>query len=140
MHPGLLDVFHDAADDDVFAVGQGVHVHLGSFLEELIDQHRPRWTHQCGSRDVVLHGLQIVGDDHGTPTKHVTGAHQNRQSDFFGHASGFFGDQCRPIARLRNPQFVEQASETAAVFGQVDRLRWGADNGDIIIFELERQI
>ena len=38
---GLLDVLHDAADDDVPArVGERVHVDLGRVLEELVDEDR----------------------------------------------------------------------------------------------------
>ena len=38
---GLFDVLHDAADDHVLAVGDGVYINLGRRLEEVIDQHRP---------------------------------------------------------------------------------------------------
>ncbi|MNC09162.1 hypothetical protein D3C75_567800 [compost metagenome] len=36
---GLLDVLHDAADDHVHAVADGVHVHLGGVVEEAIQQY-----------------------------------------------------------------------------------------------------
>ncbi|MNK62475.1 hypothetical protein D3C87_816560 [compost metagenome] len=37
---GLLDVLHDAADDHVHAVADGVHVHLGGVVQEAIQQYR----------------------------------------------------------------------------------------------------
>ena len=41
MDAGLLDVLHDAADDDgARRVGERVHVDLGGVLEELVDQDR----------------------------------------------------------------------------------------------------
>ena len=78
---GLFDVFHDAADDHIFAVGERIDVDFGGFLEELVDQNGPRRAHQRGPRDIFLHRVEIVGDDHGAATQHVTGAHQDGQSD-----------------------------------------------------------
>jgi len=92
VHAGFLDVFHNAADDDVGAVGESVNVYLRGFFQELIDQHGFCRAHQRGLRDVLLHGVYIVGDDHGAAAQDVTGANQNWQADFSGYARGFFRD------------------------------------------------
>ena len=67
--------------------------------------------------------FEIVGDDHGAAAEHVAGTHQHREADFAGDARGFFGNERRAVARLRDFQFVEQAAEPAAVFREVDRFR-----------------
>ncbi len=122
------------------AVGQSVHVDFGGFFEELIDQHRARRAHQCRLRDVFLHGLHIVGDDHGAAAENVAGAHQHWKTDFAGDARGFFGNQRGAVARLRNSQLVEQSAEAAAVFGKVDGFGRGADDGHAVALQVERQI
>ena len=40
MNPGFFDVLHDARDQDVVAIGKGVHIDLNRVFEEPIDQHR----------------------------------------------------------------------------------------------------
>ena len=90
------------------AIGQGVNVNFSRFFQKLIDEHRPRRAHQRGLRDVFLHGVCVVGDYHGATAEYVTRTHQNRQSDFARQTRGFFRNQRRAVARLRNFQFVEQ--------------------------------
>ena len=90
MHACFFNVLHDAADDDLGAVGERVHVHFGRFFEELIDQNGARRPHQGGLRDVILHRVDVVRDDHGAATEHITRAHQHRQADFAGHARSLF--------------------------------------------------
>ena len=102
MHAGLFDVFHDAANHHIVAVGDGVHVHFGRFFQELIDQHGTRRTHQRRLRHIFLNGIQIVGDHHGAPAQNVTRAHQDREANIRGDPRGFFRHQRRTIFRLRN--------------------------------------
>ncbi len=122
------------------AVGERVDVHFRGFLEELIDQHRPRRAHQRSLRDVFLHGVHVVGDDHGAAAQHVAGAHQHRQADLAGDASGFFGNERGAVARLRNSQFFEQAAEATAIFGEIDRFGSGADDGHAVALQFQREI
>ncbi len=40
MHPGLFDMFHDAAEQPLAgAITDGVNIDLGGVFEEAIDQH-----------------------------------------------------------------------------------------------------
>ena len=77
MNPGFLNVLHDSADHDVFAVGKRVDVDLDRVFQEVIDQHGAI----VRILDRLLHvaddGLLVVGDDHGAPAKHVGRAHQH---------------------------------------------------------------
>ena len=140
MHAGLFDVFHDPADHHHLAVGQSVHVHFRGFLEELIDQHRTRGTHQRRLRHVILHRLQIVGDDHGAPAQNVAGPHQHRQTDLLGNANGLLGNQRRSVVRLRNRQLIQEPPKSPPVFRQIDRLRRRADDRHAVALQVERQI
>ena len=128
MHAGFFDVFHDAADDNVLAVGEGIDVDFGGFFEELVNQDWARGAHHGGLCDVFLHGVDVVGDDHGAAAEDVARTDEHGQPNFAGNAGGFFRHECGAIARLRDAQFLEQAPETAAVFGEVDRLRGCADD------------
>src|ERR1700683_113775 len=81
---GFFDVLHDAADDDVFAVGECVDVDFGCILKELVDQdgalgirHAPDLR---GLRDIFFDGFQIVGNDHGAAAEYVAGPHEDRQA------------------------------------------------------------
>ncbi len=140
MHAGFFDVLHDAADDHAVAVGEGVHINFGGLFEELIDEHGASRAHQRGLRDVFLHGVGVVSDDHCTSAENVAGADEYRQANFAREARGFFRDKCGRVARLRNFQFVEQPAETAAVFSEIDGFGSGADDGDAVALEFEREI
>ena len=39
MDAGFFDVLHDAADDDVLAVGERVDIDLDGVFEEVVDEH-----------------------------------------------------------------------------------------------------
>ena len=40
MDPGLLHVLHHPADQELVAIEDGIHVHLGGGLEEPVDEQR----------------------------------------------------------------------------------------------------
>ena len=55
VHAGLLDVLHNAADDDVAVlVAQRVHVQLVRAVQVLVDQHRAVGVHLYRVLDVAL--------------------------------------------------------------------------------------
>ncbi len=144
MDAGFLDVLHDAADDDVFAVGERVHVHFGCVLEELVDQDRALGVGNRADlhrlRHVFFDGLQIVGDHHGASAENVARPDENRQADFGCGGDGFLGRERRAAARLRNIQFSEQRAEAAAIFREIDRFGIGADDLRAVALQLEREI
>ena len=45
----------------------------------------------------ILHRVHVVCDYHGSPTKHIAGANQHRQSDFSRHSRGFFRNKAVPL-------------------------------------------
>src|SRR5256885_6482493 len=122
MHAGFLDVLHNAADDDVSAVGKRVHVNFRGFFEKLIYEHRLGRAHQRGPRYVFLNRVRVIRDDHGAATEDITWPDQNRQTDFSGEAPRFFWNHRGAVARLRNLLFIENAAEAAAIFREVNGL------------------
>src|SRR5712664_363118 len=114
MHAGFFDVLHDAADDYIGSVGEGIHVHFRGFFQELVNEHGPSRAHQRGLRDIFLHRVHVVGNHHGAAAEDITRAHENRQTNLSRNARGFFRHQRGPIARLRNFQLFEQAAEPTA--------------------------
>src|ERR1700740_1001242 len=133
-------MLHDSADDHAVAIGEGVNVNLGGFFEELIDEYGAGGTHACGLRNVFLYGVGVVSNDHGASPKNVAGANENGQANFGGEPRGFFWHESGRVARLGNFQFVEQAAETAAVFGEVNGFGCGADDGDAVALEFKSKI
>ncbi len=65
MDAGFLDVLHDAADDRVFAVGQGVDVDFEGVFQEFVDEDGAVVRVLDGFAHVAGNGFVVVGDDHG---------------------------------------------------------------------------
>ena len=40
MNPCSLDMLHDAANDDIVPISEGVDVHFDGVIEKFIDEHR----------------------------------------------------------------------------------------------------
>ena len=79
---GLLDVLHDAADDDGAArVGQRVDVDLGRVFEELVDQDRMFGRRLHGVAHVAIERGRVVDDRHRAAAEHVRRPHDDRESD-----------------------------------------------------------
>ena len=80
MNAGLLDVFHDSADEHVATIADRIDVDFDRIIQESIEQHRTlvRDLHRIGHV-----GAQIVfveDDFHGASTKHVGWAHDQGEA------------------------------------------------------------
>ncbi len=124
----LLDVLQDAADDHALAVGDGIHVHFVGVLQEPVDEDRVLGRGQHGLAHVALEVGLVVGDGHGPAAQHVAGSHQHRIADARGHGLGLVQRGGGPALRLRDVQRGEQGAEALAVFGEVHRVRRGAQD------------
>ena len=81
MHPGLLDVLHDGADQHAFAVADRVHVHLRGVGEEPVEQHRRVVRDLDRLAHVALEVLLLVHDLHRAPAEDVARTHHQGISD-----------------------------------------------------------
>ena len=140
MHAGLFDVLHDAGDEDVFSIGESVHVDFGGVFQEAVDQYGPFLRERHGFAHVLAHRLFVVGDHHGAPAQHVAGPHQYRVADAPRDFARFFHAGCRSIRRAGNAEVFEQAPEKLAVLGEIDVLGIGPDDRHAQFLERNRQI
>ncbi len=140
MDSGLLDVLHDAADDDVSAVGQGVDVDLDGVLEELVHQNRVLRRSVDGKLHVVSQLFRVVDDLHGAPTKDIGRTDNNRVADIDGNSLRLFERPGYAVIRLFEIELVQQLLEALPVFGPVNRVRAGADNRYALFFERDSEL
>ena len=120
VHAGALDVLHDARDQHVVAVADGVHLDLRAF-QVLVNQQR------LLARDLLGHGgetQELVGrsaDLHGAAAQHKRGPDEHRIAELARELDGFFGRRHDSTGWLGNGEVVKQIAELIAVFGEVDR-------------------
>ena len=140
MDPCHLDVFHDAADDHPLAVGDGVHVHLGGIVQELVNEDRVLHGVPESRLQIVLELLLLVDDLHGPSAEHVGGPHQHRIADALGHSQGFVRGPGGAVRGLPQLQPFQQLLEAFPVLGQVDAVRRRADDGDAGPLQRQREL
>ena len=87
----LLDVLHDAADDDgAGRIGDGIDVELEGILEEPVDEHRMLGRGVDGARHVAIERAHVVDDGHAAAAEHVRRPHDDRESDRVGDGARLF--------------------------------------------------
>ena len=144
MNARVFDVFHDAADDRRFAVGDAVDVDFRRVPEIAVDQHRTAF----GNFDGVFHvGAQrglVMHDDHRAPAEHEGRTHQHGIADFRGDGGGAVDRRRRRSRRLKDPRLLGDGGEKPAVFRRVDHFRRGADDVRAVrlqpVGEVERRL
>ena len=71
MNAGLLDVLHDAPDQNILAIANGIHVNFGGVIEKAVQQNR----RVIRNLDRVAHVPAQFGfamhDIHGAPAQHI---------------------------------------------------------------------
>ena len=78
----LLDVLHDAADDDrARFVRDRIHVELERVFDELVDQDRMLGRRVNRIRHVAIERAHVVHDGHPPPAEHVGRPHDDREPD-----------------------------------------------------------
>ncbi len=126
VDPGLLDVLHDAADPDVLAVADRVDVDLDRVLQEAVEEDL-RASVGAGPAEVVGELLRVVDQLHRPPAEHVARPHEQREADAGRDGERLLGAARRRVRRRLEREPLEHRAEAAAVLGQVDRLRRGAE-------------
>ena len=128
VHAGLLDVLHDAADDHLLAVGDGVDVDFGGVFQEAVDQHRLALGDHEGRGHETLELAGIVADFHRPAAQHEARPHEHRIADL-GHFDAGLGHVPRDaVGRLLEVQPLQHLGELLAVLGVFDRIDARADD------------
>ena len=89
MHARLLDVLHDAADEHVLAVGDGVHIDLNRVAEIRVEQHRALSRDDHGLGDVAGELGVVMHDLHGSTAQHVGRADDEWEAEPRGDRARF---------------------------------------------------
>src|SRR5262245_7105041 len=135
-----FDVLHDAGDEHVVPVGEGVDVDLDGVLDELVHEDGMVGVHVGGFLDVLLEHLLVVADGHGSPAEDVARANEDRVAQPQGDLLRL-GEVDRDAGgRLRQLQLVDGGGELLAVLGAFDLLDRGAQDLDAGIEERSGQV
>ena len=141
MDARLLDVLHDAADDDgARGVGDRVDVELERVLEELVDEHRMLGRGVDRLRHVAVERADVVDDRHPAAAEHVRRPHDDRKPDRRGDVSRFLARRRRAARRLRDLQLRQQRGEPLPIFGEIDRVGRRAEDRHAGLLQRERQL
>src|SRR6202012_767554 len=74
---GFFDVLHDAGDQDIFSVAEGVYVYFEGIFEETVDEYRAFLGEAYGFAHVAAYAVFVVYDHHGSSAEDVAGADQD---------------------------------------------------------------
>src|SRR5699024_31441 len=86
---GLLDVLHDAADEDLLTVVERIDVDLDGVFEEAVDEHGTVDGDLRGRGHVVEQLGAVVDDLHPAAAEDVGGTYEHRVADLLGDVRGF---------------------------------------------------
>ena len=126
---GALHLLHDAGDEVVLAVTDGVHLALGTH-DVLIQQDGVVHIDVLGDDAHVLDDVGLrVGHDHVLTAEDVGRTHQNRQADLVGCGQSLFQIEDSAAGCTGDAAALQQLVEALTVFGLVDGIRRGAEDG-----------
>ncbi len=140
MDACLLDVLHDAGDDDFLAVCDRVDVDLDREIQEAVEQDRAVVRDAHGPLDVIAQLVLAVHDLHRTSAEHVRRPHDQRIADLLRHRDGFVDVTRGAVRRLLELELVDELLEPLAILGEIDRVRRRADHRDARLLERAREL
>ena len=130
-----LDVLHDAGDQVVMAVADGVYLHLGAH-HVLIDEHGVFQPAGGDDLHVLHHILLRMGDDHVLAAQHVGGAQQDGIFQILGGFDRFLGGEDGVAGGAGDAAFLQQLVKPLPVLGGVDAVGAGAQNVDALLLQV----
>ena len=140
VHAGALHLLHDAGDQEVFAVADGVHLALGTH-DVLIQQHRVIHVNVLGDNTHVLDDIRlVVGHDHVLTAQHIGGTHQHRQADLLGSGQSLVQIEHGTTRGAGDVAALQQLVKALAVLGFIDGIRRGAQNGQADLVHVLSQL
>ena len=131
MHSGAFNVFHDAGDEDVVAVGNDVDLQLDT-RQVLVHKHRVLDT---AGEDPLHIGDSLclaAGDGHVLPADDVGGTQQDGVTQLLRRSDGFVHRADAHTSRAADAELLQEAVEALPILGNVDGFRTGAENPDAL--------
>ena len=125
MDAGALDVLHNARNQDVLAVADGVDLQLGAH-QVFIDQNGILDLLRQNDGHIFLDIRVVKGDDHVLAAQHVGRPHQHRIPDPIGDLQGFLGGHHRKALGALHMVFFQQLVEPFPVLRHIDAVKRGA--------------
>ena len=129
MNAGFFNVLHDAGDDHVLGIAEGVDVDFDGALKEVIDEDRTLLRVFNCLRHVLRDSVAIVTNHHGAASEHIAGTDEHRVADALADGESLFHAGGCAAGGLGNFELFKQLAETLAVFGKIDGFGRGADDG-----------
>ena len=128
---GALYVLHDARDEDVLAVADGVDFYLGA-TEVLIDEHRVILFLAQDNRHVFVDVFIAVCNDHVLTAEHVGRAHEHRIAEVVCGCEGFLRRHNGVTLRALDVAALEQFFKALSVLCGVDAVGACADDRHVV--------
>ena len=128
VHAGALHLLHDAGDEVVLAVADGVHSHS---VPMMYLSSRTGWSISTCSVMTPMYSMTSLGvsHDHVLTAEDVGRTHQNRQADLVGCGQSLFQIEDSAAGCAGDAAALQQLVEALTVFGLVDGIRRGAEDG-----------
>ena len=131
MNARPLDVLHDAGNEHIPAVGDNVHLQLGT-LHILVHQHRVLDAAGKDDVHVLFHVGVLVGDGHVLAADDVGGAQQHGVAQLVGGLQRLRQGADAPAPGPADAELFQQGVKPLPVLGHVDAVGRGAQNGDAL--------
>ena len=131
MNAGFFDMFHHAGDMHIaILIRDAIHIHLNRIHQVLINQDRVFAGYFHSLRTKAHKLFAVIGNFHRAPAQHIGRAHHNGVADALRLIRRFFQRAHYAIARLLQPQALQQLLEAFAVFGDINGFCAGAQDRD----------
>ena len=127
MDARALHVLHDAGDEDVLAVADGVDLDLAAD-DVFVHQHGLLFVDAHGVQEIVPQALLLGDDLHRSAAEHVARADEHGVADARGGLDARLDVRHGLSGRLRNVELEQELFEAVAVFRALDRVRLRADH------------
>ena len=99
MDAGFFDVLHDAGDQNIITIAEGVNVDLSGVFKKAIDQHGPVLRENYRLLHITADHFFVVGDDHRAATQHIAWPHEDRETETPRDDASFLGACCSAVGR-----------------------------------------
>ena len=139
MDAGPFDLFHNAGDEDVRAVGNGVDFDFAA-RHVFVDEDRMVRRGDNGFAQVPFQFFFIIYDFHGPAAENVRRTDDEGEFQFLRHLHGFAVAGCNAAVGTRNVQLRQYFVEPFAVFGPVHAFDRRAEDLDAPFCQRSRQV
>ena len=129
MHAGLLNVLHDGANDDLFAVTHGINIDLNRRTKETVQQHGRILGHPDGIVHVAQQILLAIHDLHRATAEDVRWTDHQWITNLCRRRDSRLDTPHRRICRLAERQGLNHLLKTLPVLRAINLIRRGTDDG-----------